>query len=123
MPKTIAMQELLTLIGTTGSTTPVIQPIPGWVDGQKSKETIFDVQILQGHTNVTLALETATAGQGPWREVAVFDTQSITQTAVYATSCEGGAVQFERFLRWTLDRTNVSTTPWKTCFKICVTLK
>lgn len=123
MPKTIAMQEFLSLIGTTGATTAVIQPTGGWVDAQSAKEAIFDVQILEGHTSVTLALETACAGQGPWREITSFDTQTITQTAVYATSREGGGTQFERLLRWKLDRKNVATTPWKTCFKICVTLK
>lgn len=123
MPKTVALQEFLALIGTTGATTSIIQAAKGWVDGEQSKEAIFDVQVLQGHTSVTLALETATAGQGPWREIAKFDTNTITQTAVYATSREGGSCQFERFLRWKLDRSNVATSPWTTCFKICVTLK
>jgi len=117
------MQKFLSLIGTTGATTAIIQAAREWVDGEQSKEAIFDVQLLQGCTNVTLMLETAVAGQGPWREIAKFDTSSITQTAVYATSREGGGCQFERFIRWKLDRSNVATSPWTTCFKICVTLK
>ncbi len=123
MPKTIAMQEFLAMMGATGFTLPIIQPIDGTVDAQRALEAIFDVQIIEGHTGLTLALETATAGQGPWRAITEFDTQSLTQTAVYATSREGGSTQFERLLRWKLDRSTLTTEAWRTCFKICVTLK
>jgi hypothetical protein len=123
MPTTIAMQDFLSLIGTTGVTAAIIQPSPFWVDGQQAKEAVFDVQILQGHTGLTLMLETAVAGQGPWREIESYDTNTITQTALYATSREGGGTQFERFLRWKLDRRNATPSPWTTCFKICVTLR
>lgn len=125
MAKTIAMQEFLTVTGDAATKTVVIQPTNGWVDAQAAGDAIFDVQILRGHTNVTLMLETATVGQGPWRTIADFTNNVPTQEAVYSTSRENGTTQFERLLRWKLDRTNVpaTPTPWKTCFKICVTLK
>ncbi len=123
MPKTIAMQEFLAMMGATGFTLPIIQPFDGAVDAQQAMEAIFDVQIIEGHTGLTLALETATAGQGPWRAIREFNTYSLTQAAVYATSREGGGTQFERFLRWKLDRSSLAAEAWRTCFKICVTLK
>ena len=62
------------------------------------------------------------SAEGPWTALATF-TGGYCKTTKYFTAREGGGSQFERFIRWKLDRSDATLTTWKTCFRICAVLK
>jgi hypothetical protein len=119
------MQPFITLKGAADSTTPIIQPVEDWLDGGNFKEATLDVWVLQNTadtSNADLVLETAISPSGPWTALVTFGT-GATHVVKYYTSNEEGTDQFERFIRWKLDRSSGTLVNWTTCFRICAVVK
>jgi len=112
MGETFVLSPWSTVKGTTASTSDIVQRRETWADCMSFKEAVISVQILD-HTNCTVTIQTSLAPEGPWTDL--FDFTAVTNTTKYATSREGGSTQFDRYLRWKIDR---SVASWLATFKI-----
>ena len=70
--------------------------------------------------NANIVLQTAVSAEGPWTDLATFGL-GYCRTIKYFTSNEPGTDQFERFIRWQIDRS--AATNWETSFRICAVMK
>ena len=125
MSRAIPMQPFITLKGAADSSTPIIQAVEDWLDGGNFKEATLDVWILQNTadtSNANLVLETSISPSGPWTSLVTFGA-GATHVIKYYTSNEEGTDQFERFIRWKLDRSSGTLANWTTCFRICAVVK
>lgn len=125
MARPIPMQPVITLMGDSTSASDIIQPVVGWLDAAQYKEATIDMLMLQNTAscgNATVILETSIATEGPWTSIASFGA-GYCKTIKYFTSNEGGTDQFERFIRWRIDRTHAALSNWETCFRICAVVK
>ena len=123
MGKAIPMQPWITLKGAGSSSTAVVQPASQWLNGENFQQAAIDMLVLQNTStagNANIVLQTAVSAEGPWTDLATFGL-GYCRTIKYFTSNEPGTDQFERFIRWQIDRS--AATNWETSFRICAVMK
>jgi len=138
MGEVLRLQPLISLKGKCvedGKGT-VNQPAEGYVDARDRRDATVHVQILRCESTggverpLRLAVQTAADPAGPWTNLAVFYVGSppgisLPYSGVFPASTGGTATcQLERYLRWSVDPTELETDEtWTLCFGIDVTLK
>ena len=122
MGKTIPMQPWISF-QVDQSMDDIIQPAAGWLDCKDFRHLTLDVRVMEnaaGTGAASLVLETAQSPTGPWTSLATY---GAGYTHAVSSFEDDASPYLERFVRWSLDLSDVSLDAWKTSFRICATLR
>ena len=116
MGKTIPMQPWISF-QVDQSMDDIIQPAAGWLDGKDFRHLTLDVRVMEnaaGTGAASLVLETAQSPTGPWTSLATY---GAGYTHAVSSFEDDASPYLERFVRWSLDLSDVSLDAWKTSFR------
>lgn len=128
MGKTIPMQPWVTIRGVSATKFNIVQPAPGWVDGQSAEEVCLAIELAAntvsaGATYCALVIQTASSPEGPWTSLLTLTDAGYTRLTKYFSAKSTATDRFQRFVRWQLTPPSDLSGNWTMTYRICATVR